>query len=105
MSQTWRFPLILGLSVVFGAPVLGELAFSPDDLVVAGIRYLGALGLSWLGVTFIYRLMDGFATENHYARQDAEAEAAREMLLAEREAASQPVADGAAHMTTEPAMS
>lgn len=76
-TQNWRFPLILALSVIFGAPVLGEMAMAPGDLLEAGLRYVAALGLSWLGVSSIIRLMEGYAMQNAeaVAQQEAEAEA------------------------------
>lgn len=82
-TQNWRFPLILALSVIFDAPVLGEMAMAPGDLLEAGLRYVAALGLSWLGVSSIIRLMESYARQNAeaVAQRQAEAEGAATVAL------------------------
>lgn len=64
MIQTWRFPIILGLSVIFGLPALRDLMLTPDKLFSAGLSYLGALALAWFGVNAVFRLMDHYAYQN-----------------------------------------
>lgn len=84
MIQTWRFPIILGLSVIFGLPALRDLMLTPDKLFSAGLSYLGALALSWFGVNAVFRLMEHYAHEN--AHQDR-LEELRELAEQEEEAA------------------
>lgn len=105
MIQTLRFPLILALSVVFGAPALTEMMADPDQLVRHGIAYLGALGLSWLGVSMVLSLVSHYATANEQERlaeeAAAQAEANRQAALAEAQAAeaaadAEPLLDPAA---------
>lgn len=105
MIQTLRFPMILALSVVFGAPALTEMMADPDQLVRHGIAYLGALALSWLGVNLVLGLVSHYATANERARLAEEAavqaDADRQAALAEAEAAeaaatAEPVLDPAA---------
>lgn len=65
VTQPWRFPAILALSVLFGLPALGQMASTdPDALVRAGLRYLAGFALAWLGVAAIGRLVDGYAAHN-----------------------------------------
>jgi hypothetical protein len=90
IMQTWRFPLIIGLSIVFGAPVLGEMALATGDLVDAGIRYLAALGLSWFGVSSICALAERYDAENDALRRAEDAlalELRMAAVAAEREQA------------------
>lgn len=75
MTHRWRFPLILLLSMVFGAPVLSKMALASGDLPAAGARYLAALALSWLGVTAIGRMVDSYAADNDHARRTEAAQA------------------------------
>ncbi len=70
MTNAWRLPLILCLSVVFGAPVLGGMIQTSDDLLVAGLQYIAALALAWGGVTVIGRMIDGFAHHNRIIEHD-----------------------------------
>lgn len=65
MTQPWRFPAILGLSILFSLPALGQMGSpDPDAMVQAGLRYLAGLTLAWLGVAAIGRLVDGYADHN-----------------------------------------
>lgn len=58
-----RFPLILLLSLLLWAPAVGPMLTGSD--VAAGIlRYLAALGLSWIGVGGILRLLEHYARVN-----------------------------------------
>lgn len=102
MIQTWRFPIVLSLSVVFGMPALHAMMTSPEQLFRSGLAYLGALGLSWLGVNSVFNLMDHYATHNQQLQaQDEAAETARELLeLREREAARTHDATGERQMAT-----
>ncbi len=93
MNQ-WRLPLILILSIVFGAPVLGGLLQSDGDMLVSGLQYAAALGLAWLGVSAITRIIDTFDQTNRRrelerlrAEAEAEARAEAEMRARERAAA------------------
>lgn len=91
MIQTWRFPIVLSLSVVFGMPALHAMMTSPDQLFRSGFAYLGALGLSWLGVNSVFTLMDHYASHNQQLRaKDEAAEAALALAEArERELAQE----------------
>ncbi len=98
MIQTWRFPLILALSVVFGMPALHGLVADPDGLLQHGFTYLGALGLSWLGVNAVFRLVQHYddANQRMIAAERAAAEAAlreAEEAAALRDAVDAPIAD------------
>lgn len=85
LTQPWRFPAILVLSVLFGLPALGEMATAdPDALVRAGLRYLAGFALAWLGVAAISRLVDGYAAHNLRVAQE---EAAAVEAAARTEAA------------------
>ena len=81
VTQPWRFPAILGLSILFGLPAIGQMATAdPDALVRAGLRYLAGFALAWLGVAAIGRLVDGYAAHNQRLADEqaaAIAEAAR----------------------------
>ena len=63
---TWRLPLTLCLSIVFGAPILSRLLQSQGDVLASGIRYAAALGLAWAGVGVITRMVDGFHESNRH---------------------------------------
>ena len=72
----WRFPAILGLSIVLGLPALADMVLLTGDVAAAGLRYLAALGLSWLGVTLVISMIDAFAGQNRLAAQREAVEAA-----------------------------
>ncbi|WP_370327661.1 hypothetical protein [Euzebya sp.] len=78
INTVWRFPLIVGLSVVLGAPVLSDMALmNASDLANAGVRYLAALALAWFGVSTVFRVIDRYQHENAMAIRLAELEVAR----------------------------
>ena len=64
MNQPWRMPLVLCLSVVFGAPALGRMVQDPAELATAGPRYVAALALAWIGVSAIARMIERFDHDN-----------------------------------------
>ena len=105
ISQHWRFPAIISLSILVGMPALGDMMLNPADVMTAGTRYLGALGLSWVGVTGIYKLMDHYARANVAKVAHAQALLVAEEMMALREAeqAAEQVAKNAGGTAQRPA--
>lgn len=109
MIQTWRFPLILGLSVLFGMPALGDLVLQPQRLLSAGMSYLGALGLSWLGVNGIFSLVNYYAAYNERMQEKQRVEGLAHSLLRgagtpePARSAPQPVPNASAPVAPRPA--
>jgi hypothetical protein len=70
MTQHWRLPAILCLSVLLGAPVLHDMLVGGADPASAVPRYLAGYALAWLGVTAIARMLERFDAGNRLAEAD-----------------------------------
>jgi hypothetical protein len=57
------FGISLGLSLVLWWPSLGGALNGSIDITVAGLRYLAALGLSWVAVFGVATLVASYARE------------------------------------------
>ena len=94
MNANWRFPMILGLSVVLGWPALQDMAMlTTADLGTAALRYLGALVVAWIGVGTVFKVAERYRRENEVAQRLAALQAAREAAAAAAADAAQAEAD------------
>jgi hypothetical protein len=67
VDPSFTFGVALILSLVLWWPTLRALLAGNVDITDAGMRYLAALGLSWLGVYFITTLVAGYGRDPHPA--------------------------------------
>jgi len=63
VDPSFTFGIALVLSLVLWWPTLRGLLAGNVDITIAGLRYLAALGLAWLGVYFIATLVAGYGRE------------------------------------------
>ena len=63
VDPSFTFGVALILSLVLWWPTLRALLAGNVDITDAGMRYLAALGLAWLGLYFITTLVAGYGRD------------------------------------------